>query len=347
MAFGFYRSIWITLRAANYTGQALNDASRGLNKVQQAEVNLAKSSVQLGMMYVAMGAMAVQGMVSIMQMSERGKEVWEKFTQSISPSLERLADAFADILGEVLPFISALMNIITINPIVTRVVAGFVLFAATLMMAAGAGKALSGGLKLLGIQFGVVGTSTTQAALPLDGKWTPSALRATLATHSLGAALKMMAISALVGFGVFVALEGVVGTLPASLFALAAAFAVLAVQMWMAAGAMSVLSWGAAAVAGGAALAGAIAVATGATEYQMGTSFVKKGGLAVVHEGEEIKSARETRVKSRMEGIEAPRYAKTSWYVPITIGTVHTKSDKDTMVPLIKKALKEALDQKV
>ena len=80
-------------------------------------------------------------------------------------------------------------------------------------------------------------------------------------------------------------------------------------------------------------------------EYQMGTSFVKRGGWALVHGGEEIKSAREGKVTSRMERTPSI-IRRSSYYVPITIGTLHTKSDKENIVPMIKQALKEALEEK-
>jgi len=86
----------------------------------------------------------------------------------------------------------------------------------------------------------------------------------------------------------------------------------------------------------------AIAVAS-MPEHQMGTSFVRQGGLARVHAGEEIISAREKQVQPRWEKRE---FNRSFWDVNVSIGDVHTKADEETMIPLIKRALKEGLDNK-
>ena len=94
------------------------------------------------------------------------------------------------------------------------------------------------------------------------------------------------------------------------------------------------------------AVGGAIGAAAVATmpEHQMGTSFVRQGGLAMVHAGEEITSARESSSQARWQ--TSQEFKKTMWNVNIHMGDVHTKADEETMIPMLRRALKEELDNK-
>jgi len=48
-----------------------------------------------------------------------------------------------------------------------------------------------------------------------------------------------------------------------------------------------------------------------------------------------------------MEQIRPLTYKRSSWFVPITIGTVYTKADKETLGPTVKKILKDELDERM
>jgi hypothetical protein len=107
-----------------------------------------------------------------------------------------------------------------------------------------------------------------------------------------------------VAAGVFYALQGYLGTIPALLLAIAAAASILAVVLWDAAGGMSVLTWGAAAVAGGAALAGVMAMAAGGP-HQMGTRMIETTGPHYVEQGEVIynpATGRPTQIGNELAG---------------------------------------------
>ena len=332
MSSGFFRGIWITLRAANYTSQAMNDASKGLNKVQQAQVRLAKSSVQLGLMYVAMGAMAVQGLVGVMQFSERGKQVMTDFMDSIQPSLIKLGNAVADVVEPFIPLVTAIMGLATANPIILQAVAAIALFGSILLIGAGIINAFKGGIVLLGNTFSFL-TPKIAATTPALTSFAGFETAAIPPTLGLAAALKMVAIAAGAGFVIFFALQGVVGSLPAALFGLAAAFAVLAIQMWLAAGAISVLSWGAAAIAGGAALAGAIAVAGGVTgqSYKSGTTFARNTGLAMIHQGEVIYNPATGNPREVFNDMNRKDNGRGSSSMTVVIEKLYTKSEEDEL----------------
>ena len=153
-----------------------------------------------------------------------------------------------------------------------------------------------------------------------------------------------------IGFSIVSTVATLFGKLPAIIAAVTIAVVALGYALWSAATAFSVLTLGAAAIAGGAAIAGAMAASSPDEHfgvYQMGTSFVRKGGIAVVHEGEEIKSARESRPTSRM-GDGGHQFRRTSTTFNLNVyGNLETKSDNETLMPAVRRVLKEELDKKV
>ena len=332
MAFGFYRGIWITLRAANYTSQAMNDASKGLNKVQQAQVRLAKSSVQLGLMYIAMGAMAAQGIVGIIQFSERGKQLMSDFSESIEPALMRLSHGFADILERVLPLITAFMNLVTITPLITQATAVLTIFGIVLLIVGGIVNTFRGGIKFLGIQFGILTGKIGSSGRMLE-TFAGYEMLAVPPTLSLAAALQMVAISAGAGLAVFMMLQPLIGNLPALLFGLAAAFGLLAIQMWSASMAINTMTGGALAIAGMAAMAGAFTMLSGMSTptYDSGTTMVRRTGLGMLKAGEIVFDPINGRPQEIMNDMSRGGRGASSQNINITIENVHTKADIDDL----------------
>lgn len=288
--FGFFRTIWLTIRATNYTTQAFQSAHKDLTDLQRAEIQFAKNTMAVGTVYIAFGGIILQVLGKIMSSSALGEEVLARFSERIGGSISKIGTALATIMGPILETIATILEIATAIPFFNEFAAIVIVAGAALLIAAGAAKLLSGAMSLLHIMHGQTAISTALHQQSLMA-YIPTAGAATGASLSLASALKMVGISAAIGFGIFIALKDVVGVLPAALFGLAAAFAALAVQLWLAAAPMSVLTFGAAAIAGGAALAGVIAMATGAgtgSEFQMGTRFAPRTMLATIHEGEAV-----------------------------------------------------------
>jgi len=326
--FGFFRTIWLSIRATNYTTQAFQSAHKNLTDLQRAELQFAKNTMAVGTVYIAFGGIILMTLASIMKSSALGEAVMARFSERISGSLSKLGDALARILGPILDVVASALEIATSIPFFSEFAAIVMIGATVLIIAAGAAKILSGAMLLLAVMQGKSAASTMINQQSLMA-YIPTAHAATGASLSLASALKMVGLSAAVGFGVFIALQGVVGVLPAALFGLAAAFAILAVQLWMAAGAVSVLTVGAAAIAGGAALAGAIAIATGATgEFQMGTRFAPRDTLAMVHAGEGVFNTNTQKPVGMMEGLlggREPRLTKQN--INFHVDTLNTKTD--------------------
>ncbi len=324
------RGIYITLRAANYTGQAMSDATKGLNKVQQAQVRLAKSSLQLGLIYVAMGAMAIKGLIGIMEFSDRGKQVMEDFTESIAPSLEKLGDALGEVVSWVAPMITSLMGIATANPIITKLALGIGLVVIGGMIAIGVIKIFAGALVFAGL----AGMNTSGQLLILGGtvkQWIAVSSIGTISATAFAAALMKVAIAAGAGFAIFLVLEPLLGALPAVLFGVAAALAVLAIQLWSSAHAMSILSFGVAAIIGTAAIGVALATASSAPTYHSGTTMVRKTGLGMLKAGEVVYDPTTQQPREIFNDMNRGAGGANSENLTVIIENLYTKSDKDEL----------------
>jgi len=284
MAYGVFRTVWITLRAQNYTARAF-DALRGslgktLSKEEQFARNTKRYIGAVGLMFVAMGLTAVNALVGIIQKSTYGAKMMEKFSKRVDKALARLGGKLARALEPILNVILGLIEFITALP-----------FGEWLLIGATGAMLLGGALVAVAMAI-----ATMKADLPLV-------------------------------IAQFKALIAPIMSVTSALWAKAAA--------WVAA--HGPLAPVAAAIAIGAA-AGVTAYAATRKTYQMGTSFVQKGGLAVVHGGEEIKSARESRVPSLLERVRGP--AKRIYQIRFDIGTLNTKASKEEMVDVIREAMR-------
>lgn len=343
-SFGFFRTIWITLRAANYTTRAFGDTIKGLKKLEQQQLqfkmNAQRNIMAVGIMYLAFAGIAVQTISRIVSASKYGQRMLENFGIRISKSMARLGDTLARLLEPILNVIASLLEIATANPILRMLLSLVIMLGTAFLVWKGVTMMLSGAIGMLSIQMSAKALATKAATTSLMA-WIPTAKVATASAISLGTAINWVFAGFAVGLGLVMAIYSAFGKLPAIIAAVTIAVIALAVALWSAAGGLSVLTFGAAAIAGGAAIAGAIVASQ--PEFAMGTSFVRKGGLAVVHEGEEIRSARESRVQPRME---TRQFQRTTTHINVTMGDVYTKTDKENLVPMMKRALKEALDEK-
>jgi hypothetical protein len=310
-------------------------------------MDASKNILAVGTMYVAMGFIATMVISKIMAQSELGKQVLADFGSSVGKSLGRLGESLARILTPLLNVVATILELATSTPIVRELLAIFLILGTTILLVAGVVKMFTGAIGILTTMWGSHNIGATGGQMTLSA-YGAVAAGVTPPVLTLGAALAMVAASLTVGVALFTVLNSIMGPLPAALFAVAAAFAVLAVQLWLAAGAMSVLSWGAAAVAGGAALAGAIAIATGvgtqSPEYQTGTRMFTKTGMGVFHKGEiayNPENKLPTQVNRDLEG------KGTSLRQDVTIdlsgSTIQTKADKEELLPMIKRGLRDVV----
>jgi len=277
------RTIWITLRAVNYTAQVFKDVIRDTKLLSDSEATLAKQTMRAGQHALSAGLM------------------WTVLGQSIDNSITKNLMSIGilnQVVGVMKPYVAALLTTIGV-----------------LQM-------------LIGIE---------QIYIALKQSKLVTIYAESIAVNILASSWKTAALSMFAACGIFFALKDVLGTVPALLIAVAVAVGIMAIQLWIAAGAMSVLTWGLAAIAGGLAITGAIAALGGIREFPMGTRMIEATGPAIVHKGEVIYNPatnRPTQIGSDMSG--GP--STTMQEVNINVQELHTKSDKDDVDERLGKA---------
>jgi len=277
-----FRTIWIVLRAQNYTMAAFSALDRSIDKLMIKERELLRASQalsQVGIMFIAMGMTAVGAIMSIISKSSYGERMLTRFSKQVDKALGELGTKLAKALLPILNIVLGLIRFITKLPFSEYLILG----AAAALLLGGALMFVAGVVKSLIILTPIL-TVEQMKQIPILGALiakTWAWVAAQIAAHG----------------------------------ALAPLVAALAI---------------------GAAATVTAYAAHQAGAFQMGTSFVQKGGWAIVHGGEEIKSARETRVPSLIEREPTRR----TYNIRFDIGHLHTKADKEEMVDVIRKALR-------
>jgi len=350
MSFMLFRTIWITLRASNYTTRAFEDTIRGMKKLQREQLkfkmNAAKNIFAVGTMYLAFGVIAGFVMAGVMNASKAGQRVMENFGKRVGKSMEKLSTALAAILRPMLDIVASVLEFAVAIPLFKEVAAVAMILGTGFLIVMGITKVFGAAMAMLSIKHMAAAIAVKLHAKSIASDWTVATKVATVATYGLGQALLFVGAGFAVAFGAVFMVYQIFGKLPAIILGVVIAMVALLVVVLALA---NVLTLGMAtkyalvgAAVGG--LVGAAAVAS-MPEHQMGTSFVREGGYAKVHAGEEIISARESRVHPRWEkGQELVK--RSYWNVNVTMENVHTKADEETMIPLLKRALKESLDNK-
>jgi len=372
------RTIFLLIRGEYMAGLAVQRARKDIEGLEKAEYNLARQTQQTayglifaGGAFLAFGGMVVTSMMRIMEKYAEGYSIVRRFHREWDRAMGKLAVNIAQNLGPTLIALAKILNIIAQHPIAVQLV----FWGALILVLAGAFQFLWGSLVMVISTLGLLFKS--QALIALGAKLTGLAVQDTgqklmstyfvgtqiakKGTDSLTFSMHGLAIAigaALSGFilavtivtavaQVFGKTTGVIVGITIAIIGLAVAIMALKGVLSLGATiAQDVAVFGAALAAGGA-----ISAAYVAATYQKGSSFVRRGGLAVLHGGEEIKSARESTALSKLEkerrGVQAPTYKRSVWHVPITIETVNTRSDREDLQEKIRRALKDVLDNKV
>jgi hypothetical protein len=281
------RTIWISLRAVNYTSQVFKDLIRDTKLLSETEAKLTKQTMMAGQHALSAGLM------------------WTVLGQSIDDSITKHLTSIGvlqDVASATKPYIAALLTT----------------------------------LGVIQMLYGV-----EQMYIALKGSKLVTIYAEALAVNILASSWKTAFIAMGAATAIFFVLKDTLGTVPALLIAVAVAVGIMAVQLWIAAGAMSVLTWGLAAVAGGLAIAGAIAALGGIREFPMGTRMIERTGPVIAHKGEVIYNPatnRPTQVGNDM-GRGAP--STTVFEMPINIEEMHTKSDFDDVDERLREGMRK------
>lgn len=349
MAFGVStRTLFLLVRGV-YMGRPLKQMHEDITKSQKAQIkwiNIAEKLKQKayrtaygvmfeGVAFMSFGTMAVAALTKVMEKSREGAKTMWLFGRSIDRSLSRAGTALNKVLGPMLMNFANLLETITANEAACQGLMILATIASTMLIAYGAAKLLAAAFGFLFLKTGILTAVLKAFNITI-------AVSATTIQMAAAKLAILLAYASLV-YMIVSYLKEQFGLLPAVIAAVCFALTPLVILLWKGAAAMSVLTWGMAAVAG---LAGIMAVAGAVGGFQQGTTFVRKTGLAYVHAGEVIKSARESPDFGYLKTTGGPQRV-TYNTVTVKIDTVHTKADFDDLDEKLRRAFKDYLEQKV
>lgn len=349
-------------------GMALRIAKRDVQSLTKAEMANVRATQQMahyalfaGGAMLIFGGMMARALTQIMDKYAQTSSVMLAFHNEMDEAMHKFARSLINILGPTLLWLAKLFNKIADSPVLAWLVSAG---AVVLILGGAIGFLLGGFLQLIqfaGLAAGKIGLATlavrlfghetglaaskTQAYIAVLNHLKVQADVTTPSVISLGTAVAGVFASVMIGISAFMVFKDLLGPVGAAIVALTLALIPLVALLWKGAAAMSILSWGAAAVVGIGAIIGMLSKIEG---FQKGTSFVRKGGLAMLHGGEEIKSARETTATSLVErqrrGETGAGVSTTTnmWRVPITIEHVHTKAEFEDMDEKLGEAMRKA-----
>jgi len=337
------RSIWISIRAFNYTDRATRQVGRNIDYLIKQQEQLKTQAVGLvaaGVMWTVLGVMASMAIMKLIEKSGEGRRAIRVFSRATDKMLKELSKAFLTVLTPAIKMLTGLFNVVAkLDPRILQLMAGVVMLGIVFVTTRGIMMALTGAFQYLTIN------TTTQVAVnyTLAQAWGQSTVAA-LTFKAAVTGLWMSMGKFVMIFTLFIMLGQILGSegskWAAVIMGIATAVGILAAVLWTSATAMSILTWGAAALAGTAGLA--IAASVTPPSYQYGTRMVQRTGIALVHAGDVV--SRPDRGDSTPKQAQYPR---TINHVKLSFGDIQTKADKEELRPLILKALKDALNNTV
>jgi len=188
------RSIWVAIRGINYTDRATRQVGRNIDYLIKKQQQLKQAAVMMiagGAMWVAMGAMAMMGIMKVMEASREGARVMRTFSRSTQQLMKAMGIAFAKTLG---PMISALTGLFTwiakAPPIVHRIIAALMLLATTTLIMKGLSMVFAGAIRYVTANKLLATAATKQWTLAQTGA-IPATKAMSLSFVSLGASIKL------------------------------------------------------------------------------------------------------------------------------------------------------------
>lgn len=330
----FMRTIWVAVRAINYTDQAtkqVGDNITKLEKQQQALRTEAVKMVMAGVMWVTFAALATMAISNIMKKSAEGSRAIAQFERSMNGMLVTLGASFTTMLAPAMKIMTQFFDLVAKNPALANLIAILSVLLITFIALKGMMMIASGAMTMFGI--------TTQLETIIVGLAEKGHYGLATSLSVVHQCLGPVLIGFTLMFTICQRLPPVISIVIGVVLALAAAIILLRTAMgdmtWMAGIAV-------AGAAAGAIAAGVWNMTQPQQTYQTGIYSVRKTGPAIVHEGEEIRSKRNV-----MYGQETEKQRPETRYFNITFsGDIHTKADKEGLKPLILKTVREAMDNK-
>jgi hypothetical protein len=347
------RTVWIALRAVNYTEQAFRNTVRDVDKLTEAEkkerqgmlltIDTARLRMQQYTLYLAMLSMVSTRLFGLLQLTQAGAGYMETFNETVKELKTSFADALFESLKPVLDILQEIMKVfINLDPNIRKAIVVIGLLTVGLIGLYSAYKVLSN-LQLM---------NTTMTALNtfMQEKNTVATTKSTVSVWGLVTAHKALAVSigaALGGFTLaYSMLQGmspVISGLITVVLALAAAFMYLFVAHSAATlGITAALG----AAAGGAAVATVANLKSGAG-YARGTRSLPYTGLFLGHKGEKVYNPQTNRpagLEDEAMGSSRNEIRGSMGGINVTFtGDIHTKSNQEDLDDIVGKKIYRAI----
>lgn len=339
------KSVWISLRATNYSDRAFRAAIGNLKDLEKAERKHAEQMIQLreimrfniatGVLWAANLSIVAQGIFGLMAQTQAGAEYMEGFNETINEAKVAFADTFFETLRPALDVVKGFLDILKENAPL-RMVVMLTTFAAMALIGLYAATKLVVGIKaMLALQLSVE-NQRRLIGIGLKIKSIIVTKAETMAQWQLAAAVA----AASGGFTVaYMALSALNQPIVSAIVLIAA----LTAALWALYIAQSAVSLGIALVAGGVAAGAAAALAqsyTNEPQYGMGTRGLPRTGLFYGHKGEVVYNPQTDRPTGIVErGGEIP--TSTVQDIDVTIEHVHTEAEFDDLDEKLARKLRD------
>jgi hypothetical protein len=352
---GNLRTIWITVRALNYTSKVFNDILNSMNTLMNTEKKMIESTkamaneglhfIQAGAMMVTLSVMLGSQIMNLAMKSTTGSMAMDALKTKMNEATVSLANAAYEVMktSGVLNLLNSFLDALNRNPTLAKLVIITISFVTALVALAGIMFLWKGITKeIIALQ--------SLLKLQMEGsvlvcKSYDSAITvSTAATMGLGQALQFVLGGFGVAFMILSSLSGPARTAASVIAMLAGAFIALGAAEIFASGPLAPYEAAIQMAAAGVALAGGLALigqATGA--FQHGTRGLPDTGLFFGHKGEVVYNPATNRPTQTGVDLAAGRGETNSYTTQITIEQINTKADIDDVDDEIRKALRKGM----
>lgn len=324
------KTIWITLRAADYTAQAFNSTIKNTEKLKNKEKELGKENKSLanstlawfkaGLMTATLGVTLAGAIWNLASSSRAGAGDFARLNQQMFLTRQAFADTFYEALKAtgILSAIQTVLNILQNNKALQYITIGFLGFLTILTLTLGVIRLFKAALALKITQMGI-GTAVTKV-------YTTAVHGLKTAFSGLGGAMGIVMGS----LTVFMLLGQAIGSQAAAIVAACTAIAAAILAIFYAetlAAHGTNLPMAMKALAVGAGIGAAV---LSMQSFRTGTSALREDGPVIAHRGEVIYNPRTnmpTQVGNNLGNINTPKVSHNS--VSIYVDNLNTKADID------------------
>lgn len=331
------RTIWITLRAVNYTQRVFQEVIKSMQnlrvveehfgKVQLENLRIGNALIMTGMMMTTIGQTLAQNMMNLAMSTEKGAHEMALLQKEIDATKLAFADAMYDVLKAtgVLDSLHWILNAIRSNKALQWIVGILLLLGSTALIVVGGIILLGGAL----ISLNAISTLLPAVLEYLNLTLTHIGITANITTMSF-IRMSIAIASAFAAFMLIVSITERFGKVTGVVVGLAIAIIGLALAIAALKGIITAGASLATDIGVMLAVAGIAGTAYALTSSQYGTRSAKYTGPHMVHEGEVIYNPathRPTQVGNDLEAEAGGRGGATFFEMPVTIENVNTKAD--------------------